>query len=108
MLNISKYGMLKRKVETIPRIIVDGKYRINYRHIIDWLVRKPGAFENYKYRDGLFPTHYFRMAYDVLKKIFAPNANREYLKTLYLAATESEESANNALQFIPMAFSASM
>ena len=27
---------------------------MQYRHIIDWLVRKPGAFENYRCRDDLF------------------------------------------------------
>jgi hypothetical protein len=42
-----------------------GHY-INYRHIIDWLVRKPGAFENYRYKDDLFPTSQFRIAYDLL------------------------------------------
>jgi hypothetical protein len=26
-----------------------GKHRVDYRHIIDWLVRKPGAFENYRF-----------------------------------------------------------
>ena len=33
-----------------------SKHAINYRHIIDWLVRKPGAFANYVYREELFPT----------------------------------------------------
>jgi hypothetical protein len=41
------------------------KHRVDYRHIIDWLVRKPGAFENYRYRDELFPTSRFRMAFDI-------------------------------------------
>jgi len=31
------------------------KHRVDYRHVIDWLVRKPGAFGNYWYRDELFP-----------------------------------------------------
>jgi hypothetical protein len=38
-----------------------GKHRVDYRHIIHWLVRKPGAFENYRYRDELFPPSRFRM-----------------------------------------------
>ena len=33
-----------------------GQHRIDYRHVIDWLVRKPGAFAAYRYRDDLFPT----------------------------------------------------
>ena len=30
--------------------------RFGHRGIIDWLIRKPGAFENYRYREELFPT----------------------------------------------------
>jgi hypothetical protein len=37
-----------RKVEELPRLRGRSKHRIGYRHIIDWLVRKPGAFENYR------------------------------------------------------------
>ena len=44
-----------RKVEVLPRWR-GSKHRIDYRHIIDWLVRRPGAFENYRYRTDLFPT----------------------------------------------------
>jgi hypothetical protein len=45
-----------RKVEELARLRGRGKHRVDYRHIIDWLVRKPGAFENYRYREELFPT----------------------------------------------------
>ena len=55
------------KVDTLPRLRGRGKHRIEYRHVIDWLVRKPGAFEEYRYRDAMFPTSRFRMAYDVLE-----------------------------------------
>ena len=55
------YG--QRRVEVMGRLRGRGKHRVHYRHIIDWLVRKPGAFENYLYRDELFPTSRFRMAY---------------------------------------------
>jgi hypothetical protein len=50
-----------RKMEELPRLRGRGKHRVDYRHIIDWLVRKPGAFENYRYRDELFPTSRFRI-----------------------------------------------
>ena len=39
-------------------------HHIDYRHIIYWLVRKPGAFANYRYRGDLFPTESFRWAYE--------------------------------------------
>ena len=58
----------QRKIEVIARLHGRGKHRINYRHIIDWLVRKPGAFENYKYSDDLYPSTRFRMAYDWLRE----------------------------------------
>jgi hypothetical protein len=42
------YG--QRKIDAMPRLRGEGNHDINYRHIIDSLVRKPGAFENYRYR----------------------------------------------------------
>jgi len=54
----------QRLIERLPRLRGRGKHRVHYRHIIDWLVRKPGAFENYRYREDLFPNSRFRMAYD--------------------------------------------
>jgi len=70
-------------------------HRVNYRHIIDWLVRKPGAFANYRYRKGLFPRTSFRMAYDFLK---THRADKEYLRILKLAATETESGAAHAIR----------
>ena len=32
-----------RKVEELPRLRGRGKHRVDYRHIIDWLVRKPSS-----------------------------------------------------------------
>ena len=89
----------QRKVDTLPRIKGENKHKIQYRHIIDWLVRKPGAFENYRYRDELFPSSYFRMAYDYLKDNHAQQvASRQYLKILHLAATETETGVGAVLK----------
>lgn len=88
----------QRCVETIPRLRGEGKHRIQYRHIIDWLVRKPGAFENYRYRQDLFPTHRFRMAYDHLKQSQPARATKQYLSILHLAARESEIAVDDALR----------
>ena len=90
------YG--QRQIEKIPRLLGASKHRIQYRHIIDWLVRKPGAFENYRYREDLFPTHRFRMAYDELKRTSPCRAAKEYLGILYLAARESEAEVDHILQ----------
>ena len=51
----SRSGTPSEKVETLPRLRGRGKHRIDYRHVIDWLVRKPGAFENYRYREAPVP-----------------------------------------------------
>jgi len=89
----------QRKVDTLPRLKGENKYRIQYRHIIDWLVRKPGAFENYRYRADLFPSSYFRMAYDYLKENHTQQVtSRQYLKILHLAATESEAGVEAVLK----------
>ena len=77
----------QRCVEKIPGLRGEGKHHIQYRHIIDWLVRKPGAFENYKYREDLHPSLTFRMVCDRPKaEHTAPKASKEYLKRLQLAA----------------------
>ena len=89
----------QRKVERIPRLRGEDKYRINYRHIIDWLARKPGAFENYRYKSEMFPSSYFRMAYDHLKRQNPLRANKEYTAMLYLAAKESESLTEAAIRY---------
>jgi hypothetical protein len=80
----------QKLVERLPRLRGKGKHRIDYRHVIDWLVRKPGAFADYRYQADLFPSSHFRMAYDVLCERQPGRAAKEYLRILYLAARESE------------------
>jgi hypothetical protein len=92
------YG--QKKIERIPRLRGQGRHFIQYRHIIETLVRKPGAFENYRYRDDLFPTIRFRMAYDYLRENRAGKAAKEYLKILYLAARETESGVDKALRWL--------
>jgi hypothetical protein len=90
------YG--QKKVEDLPRLRGRGKHRIDYRHIIEWLVRKPGAFENYRYQEDLFPTSRFRMAYDALQESTPLRASKEYLKILKLAAEIGEVQVDEALR----------
>ena len=90
------YG--QRKVEDLPRLRGRGKHRIDYRHIIEWLIRKPGAFENYRYQEDLFPTSRFRMAYDALKETTPSRSSKEYLKILSLAAVAGEVQVDEALR----------
>jgi hypothetical protein len=87
-----------RKVEEMPRLRGRGKHRVDYRHIIDWLVRKPGAFANYRYREELFPTSRFRMAWDALCEVAPLRASKRYLEILRLAAREGEARVDEALR----------
>jgi hypothetical protein len=93
------YG--QKRVDTFARLRGEGKHAINYRHIIDSLIRKPGAFENYRYRDDLFPTSRFRIAYDDLKQRHCQSvATKQYLNILYLAARESETAVDDVLRMM--------
>ncbi len=77
-------------VERLPRLRGRNKHAIKYRHVIDWLVRKPGAFPGYRYQEDMFPTSRFRRAYDALQEQKPSHAARDYLRILELAARESE------------------
>lgn len=93
------YG--QRCMETIPRLRGEGKHHIQYRHVIDGLVRKPGAFANYRYRDDLFPTSRFRLAWDELRRRHGETrAAKEYLQILERAARESESAVEAALGWL--------
>jgi hypothetical protein len=88
------------KVEELPRLRGRGKHRVDYRHIIDWLVRKPGAFENYRYREELFPTSRFRMTWDALRESAPLRANKRYLEILELAAKQGEARVDDILRCV--------
>jgi hypothetical protein len=89
-----------KKVEELPRLRGRSKHRVDYRHGIDWLVRKPGAFENYRYREELFPTSRFRMTWDALRETAPLRANKRYLEVLELAAKEGEARVDEALGYL--------
>lgn len=73
--------------------------RIDYRHVISSLVKKPGAFERYIFRDDMFPTSTFRQAFDALK-VERPNVkgDLEYIRILHLAARTMEAEVEAALR----------
>ena len=84
-------------VERMPRLRGCRKHSINYRHVIDWLVRKPGAFAAYCYQDAMFPTSRFRRVYDALLEHTPARAAKDYLRILELAAKESESGVDAVL-----------
>jgi hypothetical protein len=85
-------------VERLPRLVGQANSRVNYRHVIDSLLRKPGGFRNYRYRDDLFPTLTFRRAWEQLNRWHAPRqADIQYLQILKLAARTLERDVEVAL-----------
>jgi hypothetical protein len=81
----------------MQRLIGRSASRIDYRHIIHTLVRKPGAFRSYVFREALFPTLEFRRAYDALLAHSQEYADLEYLRILHLAATDGESIVRETL-----------
>jgi hypothetical protein len=85
---------------TLPRLVGKQQHRIDYHHVIWGLVRKPGAFAAYRYRDDLFPTTIFRLAYDRLLVSRPERGNQEYVRILHLAATTCEADVETALDLL--------
>ena len=82
------YG--QKKIRRMPRLRGERRALVDYRDLIDALVRKPGAFDHWRHRDCLFPSSHFRMAYDALEKQSPLHRDKEYLKILKLAKDEGE------------------
>jgi hypothetical protein len=87
-------------IERMPRLRGSGRHHIQYRHIIDSLVRKPGAFAHYRYQSDLFPSVLFRVAYDCLREHDPAEADRQYVRILHVAAQESEQRVDEALRYL--------
>lgn len=93
-LEVRYRGELVARPERVGGDRLEG---IDYRHLIHSLVRKPGAFRRYVYREALFPTLTFRRAYDVLAERSPKWADLEYVRILHLAATTMECEVEAAL-----------
>lgn len=88
----------ERLVATMDRQRGRGNVAIDYRHVIWSLVRKPGAFARYRYREALFPTLTFRRAYDALIEQLGSRADLEYVRILHLAASTNEATVDGTLE----------
>lgn len=85
-------------IETMPRR-EPGENGVNYRHIIHQLVKKPGAFDNYKYKESLFPRKEYRQAYDALRRYSSAGA-KHYLQVLEYAAETNEAEVAVAIDLL--------
>ena len=87
-------------VDRMERVRGEREARVDYRHIIGSLVRKPGAFARYRFREQMFPTMTFRLAYDALREWRGERADVEYVRILHLAATTMETTVDSALALL--------
>ena len=92
------YG--NRKIQTMERLPEEGGELIDYRHIVGHLLRKPGAFARYQYREWLFPRVIFRKTYDALIAKNSSNGHKHYLQVLQLAAIGNEHEVSIALEIL--------
>ncbi|MGH9886259.1 MAG: Mu transposase domain-containing protein [bacterium] len=86
------------------RLIGRNLRRIDYRHVIWSLIRKPGAFARYVYREEMFPSPVFRLAHDAIHaRRPGTQGDLEYLRILHLAASTMEADVAVALSLLQMA-----
>jgi len=86
----------------VERLLGRHGHRIDYRHVIWSLVKKPGAFSRYRYREEMFPSLEFRRAYDALNAALGAGykADVNYLRILHRAASVSETDVEVALALL--------
>ena len=59
---------------------------VDWRHLIEDLCRKPGAFERYRYRQSFYPSPCWQRLGESLRKRFSvPRADSDYLQILRLS-----------------------
>jgi len=76
---------------SMDRVRGRGAFNVNWRHMVGWMSKKPGAFRRFRYRDALFPTATFRKAWDALDASLATwSADMNYLQILKLARDEGQ------------------
>ena len=98
--NVVEVRYRDQVVQTMPRLRKEDAHRIDYRHVIGWLVRKPGAFARYRNREDLYPSVLFRRTYDELVRSHGERADVEYLRILQLAATAGEARVSDVLAVV--------
>ena len=84
---------------TLPRAFGQQPAVIDFRHVIQQLVRKPGAFAGYRYRQALFPNAAWCQVYDLwAEQLGSPRADKQYLHLLKLAADHTQSAVETALE----------
>ena len=98
---IKVYQKGKGKLFTIDKLHGHSKISINFMHLVDPLLRKAGAFRNYRYQAHFFPGSQFRRCYDKLcSKHSDRQADQRYLQILKLACDHVIIKIDSCLQDI--------
>jgi transposase InsO family protein len=85
----------------VDRLRGEGRHRVDYRHVIWSLVKKPWAFARYRYRDSLFPTPLWEKALAALAaQLPERQAEMEYLRVLHLAAATLQYEVEAAIELL--------
>jgi transposase len=88
-----------QEVAQLPLQVGDRGTVIDFRHVIGHLLRKPGAFAGYRWREEMFPAPAYRDAYDFLEST-GQDADKRYLEILKVAADEGQTAVENALEHL--------
>jgi len=80
------------------RLTGDRGVRIEWRHLLPELLRKPGAFARYRHRSHFFPGEVWRQAHATLGKTLSEKRlNIEYLNLLALALEHGQQRVEELL-----------
>ena len=87
-----------RRLLVIPRLLGEYRTRIDYRHVVKAMLKKPGAFAHYRHRADLFPGPVWHQALEALQKGLGERRGEvAYLRNLNLAAEDMECDVEAAL-----------
>ena len=85
----------------MPRLIGRNCHHIDYRHVVDAMLRKPGAFRCFKFKEDLFLSPVWHRAMSALQKAVGDHkADVDYLRLLHLASKNLEADVEAALSLL--------
>jgi hypothetical protein len=85
----------------MPRLIGRNCHHIDYRHVVDAMLRKPGAFRCFKFKEDLFLSPVWHRAMSALQKAVGDyKADVDYLRLLHLASKNLEADVEAALSLL--------
>ena len=90
-----------RRILDLPRLVGRSNHHIDYRHVIDSLLRKPGAFARFRHKEDLFLSPVWHLAFAELQKAMGERKGEvAYLRLLHLASKTMECNVEAALDLL--------